>query len=40
VITFGQGGTMATEGLAGVGEESAALLAGVREDDGANIEIE
>jgi hypothetical protein len=36
VLTFGQGGTMATEGLAGVGEELPALeeLAGVGEDDG------
>jgi hypothetical protein len=25
VLTFGQGGTMATEGLTGVGEESPAL---------------
>jgi hypothetical protein len=25
VLTFGQGGTMATEGLTGVGEESSAL---------------
>jgi hypothetical protein len=31
---------MATEGLAGVGEESPALLAGVGEDDGADIGIE
>jgi hypothetical protein len=28
---------MATEGLAGVGEESSALLAGVGEDDGVDI---
>jgi hypothetical protein len=35
VLTFGQGGTMATEGLAGVGEELSTLeeLAGVGEDD-------
>jgi hypothetical protein len=33
-------GTMATEGLTGVGEESPALLAGVGEDDGADIRIE